>query len=670
MTDQDRLDRLEREMAILRAEFAKLRERLGAREGVREPEERRTHQPPPPPRDFPPPPPRDFPPPPPRDAPPPRPKPEPDLIADMLSSIPRPRGSIEDIIGRYGFMAVAMLLILVGLGAFLGWAVRNGYLDQTARVILGYAVAGGIALAGARIRMRGTREFGNVLMAMALGVVHLVSWYAGPRLEVIPSWGALAISLVASAVLAEFALRHDEQMLCAIGFGGAALAPFIAGDSGGNRIALAAYGVVVVALGAAALGSRQWRYARAVVLWSIIVYTLAAGTGWAVSSPPEFLSRRLYVITPVVMLLALIPFTHAENRRGMIRSSAAALILGALFRADKYPADLVALLITLAGTIIIIGALDLTRPGALEREAPVGALDQRLIDKATLLDAFLIPVGLFIATIAAAPSMHSVQSALLGVLFAAGAAWMTWRTRGELESGRYATTASFIALWIVPAAFADQRLAAAAGSAAMGILLLGTGRRMNHLPFAFGAIGSFLTASIFALEWLDARGAYTYLPFLTWRSLAALAAVAGWIAGARIVAALDFLPELEPKMRASLREVFISGAALTAFFWGILELRGAWNPTAATSLLIVYYAATGALAIYLGRLRNVRHLRLAGITVALWAAWKALDEASDLPNALVRMAVYFAVATFLIGIGYWYRNQGSATTAEPLAPSP
>jgi hypothetical protein len=665
LTDQERLDRLEREMAILRAEFAKMREQLGARDTGPRAEHFTRHQAPPP-RDVPPPPPRDFPPPPPR------PKREPDLIADVFSSIPRPRGSIEEIIGRYGFMAVAMLLILVGLGAFLGWAARNGYLDQTARVILGYAVAGGIAFTGARIRMRGTREFGNVLMAMALGAVHLVSWYAGPRLEVIPSWGALGISLVASVVLAEFALRHDEEMLCAIGFGGAALAPFIAGDSGGNRIALAAYGVVVVALGAAALGSRQWKYARAVVLWSIVMYTLAAGSGFAASSPPELISRRLHVLAPVAMLLALIPFTHAANRRAMIRSSAAALFLGALFRADKYPADVVSLLITLVGTIIIIAALDLTRPGALEREAPVGALDQRLIDKATLLDAFLIPVGLFIATIVATPAIHSVQSALLGVFFAAGAAWMTWRTRGDLESGRYATTASLIALWIVPAAFADQRLACAAGCAAMGILLLGTGRRMNHLPFAFGAIGSFLTGSIFALEWLDARGAYTYVPFLSWHSLAALVAVVGWIAGARIVAALDFLPEMDTKLRASLREVFISGAALTAFFWGIIELRGAWNPTAATSLLIIYYAATGALAIYLGRLRNVRHLRLAGITVALWAAWKALDEASDLPNALVRMAVYFAVAAFLIGIGYWYRNAGAGSESsveKPLAPS-
>jgi hypothetical protein len=294
-------------------------------------------------------------------------------------------------------------------------------------------------------------------------------------------------------------------------------------------------------------------------------------------------------------------------------------------------------------------------------------MDRQLIDRATLLDAFIIPVGLFIATIVAVPKLHSLQSAAVAIVFAIGAVYMTWRTRGELESGRYANTASLIALWIVPAAFVDQSLACAAGTAAMGVVLLGTARRMNHLPFAFGAIGSFLTSSIFALESLDARVPYEYLPFLTWLSLGALIAVVGWIAGARIVEPLAFLPEIDAKLRASLREVFISGAALTAFLWGVLELQGAWNPTAATSLLIVYYAAAGALAIYLGRLRNVRHLRLVGIAVVLWAAWKALVEAIGLPNQWVRIGVFFAVAAFLTGIGYWYRR---GAEPEPLTPNP
>jgi hypothetical protein len=565
-------------------------------------------------------------------------------------------------------MAIATVLVLFGVGAFLSWAIRNGLLGPTGRVIFGYAVAGGIAFGGIRIRLRGTREFGNVLLAMALGVVHLVCWRAGPILHVIPSPVALGIGFLASVMLAEFALRHEEEGLCAIGFGGAMLAPFIAGDSHGNRNALAAYGVVVVALAAAALGSRSWKVARGVAMWGVIIFTIGSGTGTAASSPPQWIATRLWVLTPAIMAAALVPFTHADHRRSMLRVSAGALLLGALFRADKYPADTASLLITLAGTLLIIAALDLTRPTTLEREGPGAALDLRLIDRATLLDAFLIPVGLFIATIAAAAHLDSLTSAAVALIFAGAAIFMTHRTRGEPEARRYASTASLIALWIVPAAFVDQGLARIAGSAAVGILLMQTAARLGRLPFVAGAGGSFMTASIFALDWLDRRPGFQYIPFVTLESVGAAIAVAGWFLGARMIARPNVLPELDAKLRGKLREVALSGAALTAFAWGVFEFDGAWNRTAATALLIVYYAAAGALAIYVGRLRDAAYLRIAGLAVALWAAWKALVEAIGLPNVAVRVTVFFAVAAFLVGIGYWYRR--GAEVERNTSPAP
>lgn len=633
-TESDRLARLEREIEILRVEFARLREQIGVTAASAPPPRAKS--------------------PPPGSGPPPAESPR--TFAKPIALESEPRRSVEEIIGRYGTMAIATVLVLFGVGAFLSWAIRNGLLGPTGRVVFGYAVAAGIAFAGLRIRLRGTRDFGNFLLAMALGVVHLVCWRAGPILHVIPSFLALGIGFLASVMLAEFALRHEEEALCAIGFGGAILAPFIAGDSHGNRIALAVYGVVVVALAAAALGARPWKIARGVAMWGVIIFTLGSGTGAAASSPPQWIATRLWVLTPVIMAAAFIPFTHADHRRSMLRISAGALMLGALFRADKYPADIASLLITLAGTIVIIAALDLTRPGALEREAPTAALDVRWLDRATLLDAFFIPVGLFIATIAAAPRLDSLTSAAVAVAFTVAAIYMTHRTRGEPDSRRYASTASLIALWIVPAAFVDQGLARVAGCTAVGILLMQTAAGLARFPFVAGAGGSFMTASIFAIDWLDHRTRFDYVPFLTLESLGAAIAVAGWVIGARMIARPTVLPELDAKLRGNLREIALSGAALTAFAWGIFEFDGAWNRTAATALLIVYYAAAGSLAIYVGRLRDVAYLRIAGLAVALWAAWKALVEAVGLPNVAVRVTVFFAVAAFLVGIGYWYRR--------------
>ncbi|HET9425546.1 MAG TPA: DUF2339 domain-containing protein, partial [Gemmatimonadaceae bacterium] len=570
MSDAERLDRLEREIAILRAEFARLREHVGAPAST-------------PPRSW-------------YKAPPPPPAAE-SRAADARASAPtppprveptrEPGRSFEEIIGSAGMTAVALVMVLIGLSTFLGWAIQRGLLGPTTRVVLGYAAAGGIAFAGMRFRMRGTREFGNVLLAIALAVVHLVCWSAGPLLHVIPSWVALAIGFFASVALAEFALRHDEQALCAVGFGGAALAPFIAGDSGGSRVALTLYGVFVVGLGSAALGSRKWTVARAVVMWSIILYTAVSGTGLPVLSPPQWIAIRLWVIAPLLMLLVVIPAAHPDHRRPLIRVSAAALVLGALLRADWYAGDAWVLALTLLGTIVVIGALDVTRGGALEREAPVAALDRKLIDRDALLDAFLIPVGLFIATVAATPDVVSFQSAAVAMFFTLLAIWMTHRARGEPEGGGYASTASLIALWIVPAAFFDQHLARAAGTAAMGIVLMVIALRMNRGPFVAGAFGAFTLSSIWALFDADARPRFEYLPFGTVESLGVTIAVLAWIAGVRVMANAHFLPELELRLRGTIREAFITGAAVTGFFWGVAELQGAWSATAATALLIV-----------------------------------------------------------------------------------
>src|SRR5260370_40018671 len=154
---------------------------------------------------------------------------------------------------------------------------------------------------------------------MALGVVHLVCWSAGPLLHVLPSSVALAIAFLASVVLTEFALRHDEQQLCAIGFGGAALAPFVTTENSGNVIALAIYGLTVVALSVAALRDRPWRAAVGVTMGSFAAYTLML----ALDHPPQTawpgIVSRLGLLFPLAVLLAIIPLPDSPPRRTLLR---------------------------------------------------------------------------------------------------------------------------------------------------------------------------------------------------------------------------------------------------------------------------------------------------------------------------------------------------------------
>src|SRR5260370_33558131 len=100
--ESDRLARLEREMAILRAEFAKLREHVRAPHAAEAP-------------------------PPPRSSPPPKvPNPGPPSFgapspasAPFVDPHPHRARSFEELIGRYGTIAAAPVTVRVAAGVFL-----------------------------------------------------------------------------------------------------------------------------------------------------------------------------------------------------------------------------------------------------------------------------------------------------------------------------------------------------------------------------------------------------------------------------------------------------------------------------------------------------------------------------------------------------------------------
>ena len=66
-----------------------------------------------------------------------------------LGPVPADGAELEALVGRYGTVALAVLLILMGLGAFLTWAIAAVTLSPTARVGLGAVGAAALAAVSA-----------------------------------------------------------------------------------------------------------------------------------------------------------------------------------------------------------------------------------------------------------------------------------------------------------------------------------------------------------------------------------------------------------------------------------------------------------------------------------------------------------------------------------------
>ena len=101
-----------------------------------------------------------------------------------------------------------------------------------------------------------------------------------------------------------------------------------------------------------------------------------------------------------------------------------------------------------------------------------------------------------------------------------------------------------------------------------------------------------------------------------------------------------------------------------AFIWGRMEMVHAFSRDASTFLLTLYYAATGVAGIVAGRRTDTKAFRIAGLMVAIYAAAKAVIEATNISGLGLRVGCYAAVGVFLLGAAYLYRNAEVGRNAE------
>jgi hypothetical protein len=95
-----------------------------------------------------------------------------------------------------------------------------------------------------------------------------------------------------------------------------------------------------------------------------------------------------------------------------------------------------------------------------------------------------------------------------------------------------------------------------------------------------------------------------------------------------------------------------------------MEVAEGWSPDIAAFLLIAYYAACGVGSILAGRRFGVGRLRFAGLGLAIYAAVKAIMQASEIGELMLRVGAYGAVGVFLLAAGYIYREAGRRVLAD------
>lgn len=565
-----------------------------------------------------------------------------------------PQRDWEAIIGRYGTLVLATTTALAAVGTFVGWAIANGWLGPASRVGLGLLAAAGLASWGFWLRSR-ERSFGASLIGIALAIVHVCAWGAGPSLHLVPTGVAFVFAAAASLALEAFAHRENDEALWSVGFFGAALAPFVTSDGSGNTALLATYGVGVLASGGAVLGNRAWNVAGRLFVLSAALYT-----GALMLSAETARGPLLAMAFPLAVgALGVLRWSGGWKRRLRLRAlgvlAAAASIRAGL--SIGLPMSRLALAEAIAAAgVAWLGLVFLTFDAANSDDKPIDAV----VVSGDRFDAGVVPIAFMLSALVALgadvwPHAHGIA---LGAGTAAMlAAHIRYPANGLRDGAAFATTlfaASSVALLTVsspPSMFAVAALVGAAAFAADRWRPSAWWTGSGVVAMSWGAVGAF--------GLLTERAPYEYTPLLTSASASAAAVAGAWLAAWKLA-------------RDAERKALAGGlGVIWGFAWVHQEIIGAVNSTVSTLLRVSYYAATSVAAVWVGRARRQPILRHSGLGLAIAAAGTALYSASSLASVGARIAADLVSAGFLMAIAFWYRKPGAKAeiTEPPSQPS-
>ncbi|HEV2643064.1 MAG TPA: DUF2339 domain-containing protein, partial [Candidatus Elarobacter sp.] len=379
-------------------------------------------------------------------------------VRPTAAPVARPpvRVDMEKLLGRYGAWAAAALMILLGVGTLLEWAIRNGMFGPSARVALSSALAIALAVGGYVLRERAaaageSRGFGNACLGLALGVLDVVAWEIGPHWHMVPAALALVLADVGAAALVTFGVREEDELLAAVGAAGLYLAPFVTSSGEGSALVLASYVAVVSLAMFRFLEEDTWTVARAVIRWGSLLSVLAliamseAVLGVIVAS--VLAVAMLRVDAPVAVRLKLVAaYLVAAIIATLAVPGETTPTWAAALAPDRHSgwlasvALLIAVVVTSRFTLRVTTADDFA---AVTWSRPVNELLHR--SRQSLTFTLLLPVAAVLAAATALPADTTLNAVWLGA--AAGLIALAVALRSEAPLARDYYTTGFVLLW-------------------------------------------------------------------------------------------------------------------------------------------------------------------------------------------------------------------------------
>jgi len=199
----------------------------------------------------------------------PPPQPEPSVVETHAAVTAEAKSSLETRMGLTLINRLGVVTLVLGAGFFFAYAAQSGWINETARVLLGCAAGAAGLFFGDRIRRTGQATYANGITGAGVALLYLSTYAAFGLYHLVGEATAFVLLLAVTLAAGGLAIQYESQPVAMLGLFGGYLTPVILDIAGRHSWFLLAY---VLALDAAALRAAQGRR------WTALKALAFAGT--------------------------------------------------------------------------------------------------------------------------------------------------------------------------------------------------------------------------------------------------------------------------------------------------------------------------------------------------------------------------------------------------------
>lgn len=148
--------------------------------------------------------------------------------------------NLEKYVGENLFGKIGILVLVVGIGLFVKYAIDQNWINEIFRTILGFAAGGALLFVAGRLQKK-YRTFSSLLAGGAFAVFYVTVAIAFHYYHLFSQPAAFILLVVITVLMSVLALLYDRRELAVIALVGGFIAPFLVSRGEGNYVVLFTY---------------------------------------------------------------------------------------------------------------------------------------------------------------------------------------------------------------------------------------------------------------------------------------------------------------------------------------------------------------------------------------------------------------------------------------------